>query len=252
MTIMKDIENVEQARKSFNQILDNKKYAGIIKDDNHLSLLLSLVDDGEYNRILDIGTGTGYLAFPLAERFPEASVCGIDIAETIVMKNNAIVKEKGISNLSFEVFDGLKYPFPDESFDLIVTRYAFHHFPNVADAIKQMNRILVKGGRVLISDPVRNEKDENRVIDMLMKVKKDGHIQFYSSNELDELFTGNGFRKESQIITDMKFPFAGQDEYIQIFDTITDKDKSLYNIINDNGVIWVQHIDVGNVVFVKE
>lgn len=249
---MKDIENVEQARKSFNHILNNEKYAGIIKDDNHLSILQNLVENSRYNRILDIGIGTGYLAFPLAEIFPNSSVCGIDIAETIVMKNNAIVKEKGISNLAFEVFDGLKYPFPDESFDLIVTRYAFHHFPNAADAIRQMNRILVKGGRVLISDPIRNEKDENRVIDMFMKVKKDGHIQFYSLNELDELFAGNGFRKESQVITDMKFPFARQEEYIQIYDTIADKEKSLYNIINDNGVVWVKHIDVENVVFVKE
>ena len=41
---MKDIENVEQARKSFNHILDNKKYAGIIKDDRHLSVLLGLVE----------------------------------------------------------------------------------------------------------------------------------------------------------------------------------------------------------------
>ena len=87
------------------------------------------------------------MAFPLAEKFPSASVCGIDIAEVIVEKNNAIVKEKGILNLSFQVFDGLKYPFSDESVDLIVTRYAFHHFPDAVDAVRQMNRILVKGGK---------------------------------------------------------------------------------------------------------
>lgn len=245
------IENVEEARKSFNYILDNEKYAGIIKDDKHLSLLLSLVDNGAHNSILDIGTGTGYLAFPLAERFPTAKVCGIDIAETIVKKNNIIVKEKGISNLTFEVFDGLKYPFPDESFDLIVTRYAFHHFPNAANAIRQMNRILAKGGRVLISDPIRDEKDKNKVIDNFMKVKKDGHIQLYSADELNELFTDNGFIKESQVITDMKFPFARQDEYIQLYNKTDDKDKSLYDITNNNGTIWVKHINVGNFVFAK-
>lgn len=119
-----DVENVEQAKKSFNSILDNKKYAGIIKDDNHLSILLDLLNGGKYNKILDIGTGTGYLAFPLAEKFQTSSVCGIDIAEVIVEKNNATVKEKGIPNLSFQAFDGLKYPFSDESVDLIVTRYA--------------------------------------------------------------------------------------------------------------------------------
>ncbi|MDE6014487.1 MAG: methyltransferase domain-containing protein [Acetatifactor sp.] len=247
-----DVENVKQAKNSFNNILGNKKYAGIIKDDKHLSLLLDLVEGDKNNKILDIGTGTGYLAFPLAEKFPTASVCGIDIADVIVEKNNATVKEKGIRNLSFEVFDGLKYPFPDESFDLIVTRYAFHHFPDIVDAVRQMSRILVKGGKVLISDPMRNEKDDNGVIDSFMRVKKDGHIQFYSSNELDKLFINSGFTKEKQVITDMKFPFAKQSEYIELYDKITDKDKMLYDISEKNGIVWVNHIDVGNTIFVKQ
>lgn len=247
-----DVENVRQAKESFNSILGNKKYAGIIKDDNHLSLLLDLVNGGKYNKILDIGTGTGYLAFPLAEQFPTASVCGIDIAEVIVEKNNVTVKEKGIHNLSFQVFDGLKYPFSDESVDLIVTRYAFHHFPDVVNAIQQMNRVLVKGGKVLISDPMRNEKDENGIIDNFMRVKKDGHIRFYSSNELDKLFTSNGFSKKNQVITNMKFPFAKQVEYINLYDRTTDKEKLLYDITNDNEVIWVKHINVGNTIFVKQ
>lgn len=246
------VENVKQARNSFNNILDNKKYAGIIKDDKHLSLLLDLVEGDKNNKILDIGTGTGYLAFPLAEKFPTASVCGIDIADVIVEKNNATVREKGIRNLSFEVFDGLKYPFPGESFDLIVTRYAFHHFPDIVDAVRQMSRILIKGGKVLISDPMRNEKDDNGVIDSFMRVKKDGHIQFYSSNELDKLFIDSGFTKEKQVITEMKFPFAQQSEYIELYDKITDKDKMLYDISEKNGIVWVNHIDVGNTIFVKQ
>lgn len=82
----------------------------------------------------------------------------------IDVKNVKQAKEKGIHNLSFQVFDGLTYPFSDEYVDLIVTRYAFHHFPNVVNAVQQINRILVKGGKVLISDPMRNEKDDNGVI----------------------------------------------------------------------------------------
>lgn len=247
-----DVENVKQAKESFNRVLDNKIYAGIIKDDTHLSLLLDLVNGGKYNNILDIGTGIGYLAFPLAEQYPTASVCGIDIADVIVEKNKAAVKEKGIPNLSFQAFDGINYPFSDESVDLIVTRYAFHHFPDAVNAIQQMNRILVKGGKVLVSDPMRNEKDDDGIIDRFMRVKKDGHIQFYSSNELDELFAENGFTKEKQVITDMKFPFAKQGEYVELYDQITEKEKSLYDMTNDNGVIWVKHCNVGNTIFTKQ
>lgn len=140
---MKDAESVKQAKESFNHIIDNKIYANIIRDDNHLSTLISLFEDGNYRKILDVGTG--YLAFSLAEKFPESTVYGIDIAEKIIEKNNETVKEKKISNLIFQAFNGLKYPFEDESFDLIVTRYAFHHFPNIVDIIQQMNRLLVKG-----------------------------------------------------------------------------------------------------------
>lgn len=248
----RDLENVKEAKESFDRILNNEKYANIIKDDNHLSLLLGLVEDGSYRRILDIGTGTGYLAFPLADKFPKASVYGIDVAETIIANNNAIVEANGISNLTFQSFDGLSYPFADESFDLIVTRYAFHHFPNVTAAIQQMNRLLVSGGKVLVSDPMKNIKDSNSIIDIFMKVKKDGHIQFYSSTELDELFSNNGFIKDEQIITSMNFPFAPKNKYLEIYDSITDEDKLLYDIRACNGIVWVKHIDVGNTVFLKK
>ncbi|MDE7206734.1 MAG: class I SAM-dependent methyltransferase, partial [Lachnospiraceae bacterium] len=223
-----------------------------IKDDAHLSLLLSLADCGRNGKILDIGTGTGYLAFPLAEKFPAANVCGIDIAETMMKKNNTIVREKNIPNLTFEAFDGFTYPFSDESFDLIVTRYAFHHFPNAVSAVLQMHRLLAKGGKVLISDPMRNERDDNRIIDRFMSVKKDGHMQFYSAKELEDLFIGNGFTKKQQVITQMKFPLAQKAEYIELYNGIARTDRMLYDIAVKDDIVWIGHIDVGNTVFVRQ
>lgn len=246
------METVQQARKSFDHILGNQKYAGIIKDDEHLSLLLRLAECGANSKILDIGTGTGYLAFPLAQKFPTANVCGIDIAEMMMEKNNAIVQEKNISNLIFKAFDGLTYPFSDESFDLIVTRYAFHHFPNAVSAVSQMYRLLAKGGKVLISDPMRNEKDDDGIIDRFMRVKKDGHIKFYSAKEMEELFEDNGFVKENQVITEMKFPFAQKAEYMELYNQIDEKDKKLYGITMKDNVVCINHIDVGNIIFVKQ
>ena len=248
---MTEAESVKQAKESFNRIIDNKTYAGIIRDDKHLAAILSLVEEGTYDKILDIGTGTGYLAFPLAERYPSSTVYGIDIADAIIAKNQEMVKEKGITNLQFMAFDGLQYPFEDESIDLMVTRYAFHHFPNVVDAIQQMHKILRKGGRVMISDPMKHEKDTKGIIDDYMGIKKDGHIQFYSAKELDELFLQNGFVKEKQLITDMKFPFPPKQEYIDLFDKTGAEDRGMYEIANGNGVVWIRHIDVGNTVYVK-
>lgn len=49
----------------------------------------------------------------------------------------------------------------------------------------------------------------------------------------------------------MKFPFPQKDEYIELYERMTDSDKTLYNITNENGVVWVKQIDVGNTIFVK-
>ncbi len=246
-----DIASVQQAKESFNRILANQTYAGIIRDDKHLEVILGLVKTGNYERILDIGTGTGYLAFPLAKMYPEAKVYGIDIAEAIMEKNQETVKESGISNLTFLAFDGLEYPFEEESFDLIVSRYAFHHFPKVELSVKQMYRLLKKGGKVLISDPMRHPTDTKGVIDDFMGIKKDGHIQFYPSEELEKLFVRAGFAKEAQVITDMKFPFPPKQEYLELYDKTSQHNRAYYNITREENIVWVKNIQVGNTLFVK-
>lgn len=254
------MEQVRKARESFNRILDHKIYRDVIKDDKQLALLLEMVCDSRgnndhnskgYKKILDIGTGTGYLAFPLAEAYPQAMVYGIDIAESIIDKNRERVKSENIDNLSFQAFDGIHYPYEEERFDLVVSRYAFHHFPNPGDAVKQIYRILVPGGKVLISDPVRCREDQEGIIDDFMRIKGDGHIQFYTEAELERLFVERGFHKERVILTKMEFPFAPGQAYMELYEGLTDRERQLYDMAEKNGTVWVRHIAVGNTIFAK-
>ncbi len=115
----------------------------------------------------------------------------------------------------------------------------------VRQAKESFNRILDNQKYVEII------KDDKHLFLLFMKVKKDGHIRFYSSGELEGLFVGNGFRKGTQVITDMKFPFSRWEDYVNTYEQTTEREKALYNITNDSGVIWVNHIEVGNTVFVK-
>lgn len=240
----RESETVRQARGSFDRILRRQMYTEIIRDDEQRSLLLDMLCGNDYKKILDIGTGTGYLAFALAETYPRALVHGIDIVR-------AIAEENRPSNLVFQTFDGITYPFEDNTFDLIVSRYAFHHFPNPESSVEQIHRLLIPGGRVLISDPMRAAEDRGEIIDRFMQIKRDGHIRFYAAEELEALFAASGFSVEKQAITHMAFPFAPRKEYAQLYDTLTDRDRCCYGITKENGTVWVRNMEVGNTVFIK-
>lgn len=134
---------------------------------------------------------------------------------------------------------------------MIVSRYAFHHFPNPENAVEQIYRILAPNGKVLISDPVRNVEDCKGVIDTFMRVKGDGHIRFYTETELYRLFACNSLHKEKQVFSYMAFPFAPGQTYTELYKKLMDEDKQLYDITEENGTIWVRRIAVNNIVFKK-
>lgn len=49
----------------------------------------------------------------------------------------------------------------------------------------------------------------------------------------------------------MKFPFPPNSEYLNLFDSISDEEKALYNIYKKEDIVWIGNIDVANVLLEK-
>ena len=167
--------SIEDTRKGFEEsFASGEFYNRQTQDSQHLEKILSFVKIRGRMRVLDLGCGSGYLSFPMAKNNPDSEVIGLDIVRA---------NEERIKNLSFVRYDGIDFPFEDQSFDLVVTRYALHHFPDIEHSIGEMSRVLKEGGTLFISDPCPNECDTKRFVDDYMRLKKDGHIRFYSKDE---------------------------------------------------------------------
>lgn len=82
-------------------------------------------------KILDLGTGSGYLSFPIAKKYPNISVIGVDIVEKALEVNRFKAEEENVQNISFITYDGVNFPFADNEFDMVISRYALHHFPDI-------------------------------------------------------------------------------------------------------------------------
>jgi ubiquinone/menaquinone biosynthesis C-methylase UbiE len=84
-------------------------------------------------------------------------VVGIDATERFVARASAEAARRGQDNISFTLGDVERMTFADESFDIAVCRFAFHHFPQPANVLAEMRRVVRTGGVVVIVDMVAAE-----------------------------------------------------------------------------------------------
>ena len=101
----------------------------------------------EYDSLLDVGCGTGFLFELLTEDRP-ARYCGLDLAEEMIKA----AEEKTIPGAVFVVGKCDALPYEDGTFDVITCSQSFHHYPDGAAAMAEAYRVLAPGGIYILSD----------------------------------------------------------------------------------------------------
>lgn len=176
------------------------------QDGQHLKLILEFLPIKSGMKILDLGTGSGYLAFSIAEKYPNAFIFGLDIVEKALEINRVKAEKQRISNINFITYDGVNFPFDDSEFDMVVSRYALHHFPDIQKSISEVSRVLKSGGFLFISDPSPNADDTSQFVDEYMQLKKDGHIKFYTKDEWKQISLEAGLKFVKSFDSSIRFP----------------------------------------------
>jgi ubiquinone/menaquinone biosynthesis C-methylase UbiE len=100
--------------------------------------------------ILDLGSGTSYLAIEIARKAPGFKVYGIDLSRRMV--KIARRHAKGVDNARFVFGNAAKLPFSDNSMDLVVSTGASHHWKTPRLVFDECHRILKTGGEAWIYD----------------------------------------------------------------------------------------------------
>ena len=109
-------------------------------------------DDRKNMKILDVGCGAGYFEVLLGREGHE--ITGIDLTPEMIDRATTMIhrEELDLSKVSAMVMDAEKPDFPDETFDLIVTRNLTWTLPHPIDAYREWFRVLKKGGILLNFD----------------------------------------------------------------------------------------------------
>lgn len=116
----------------------------------HRTLALKLVEEippNEKDTVLDIGTGTGFLAFHAAAHLTSGGkVIGVDLSEGMLAQANAKLEESELKNLEFIQGDMEHLNFPANSFDKIYCASAFFCVLNPLSTLQHWHNLLKPGG----------------------------------------------------------------------------------------------------------
>ena len=102
-------------------------------------------------RVLDIGSGPGLLAYDMAMAVGEKGrVCGVDVSSSML----AMAGKRCASQpwTEFRKADATQIPYPDGNFDAAVSTQVYEYVSDIPAALAELHRILRPGGRVVILD----------------------------------------------------------------------------------------------------
>jgi arsenite methyltransferase len=152
-------------------------------------------------RVLDIGSGPGYLACQMAEAVGAGGlVQGIDASPSMLEIARRRNCGPGAARVELDEGDAGSLPFPDASFDAAVSTQVYEYVADMPAALAEARRVLVPGGRLLILDTdwdsiVWRSSDDARMARVLLAW--DEHLVHRDlPRRLPSLLAGAGFTLE--------------------------------------------------------
>lgn len=111
-------------------------------------------------------------------------VYGVDLSKVDIEKAKNLIPS-GI----FEITDNSSIPFPDKTFDVVISSLTLHHMANPINSIKEMERVLKENGSIYLIDIIAENKIFNFILKHI-KCPEPYHFEkFYSLGEVKALLT---------------------------------------------------------------
>jgi SAM-dependent methyltransferase len=213
-------------------------------DADLLVLIRAATRVGPDSAVLDVACGPGLVSFALAE--VAGHVTGLDLTPAMLDKARELQRERGQNNLSWQVGRADQLPYADESFDAVVTRFAFHHLTNAAATLAEMVRVCRPGGRVVVCDVYTTTPEQAAEYDRLERLRDPSHVRALPLHELRKMMENAGLVQIEEALTRLpmeldrllagSFPApGGADEIRRAFAADVEQNRLALGVRQENG-----------------
>lgn len=117
-----------------------------------INTTLALLEASPGHHVLEIGFGGGSALAILAEELQNGRVAGVELSSELVQKaQNRFRKEIAQGRMQVHQGDVARLPFPDSSFDRVLTINTIYFWADALHALREIRRVLKDGGLAAIS-----------------------------------------------------------------------------------------------------
>lgn len=181
----------DQTKQAFTTQADSYANSAIIAADEPRRRFVEFVAPRPTDRVLDVATGPGFLAFNFAARVAE--VMGTDITPAMLSRAEVNRVKRDLGNVKFQEGDAESLPFPDASFDVATCGSAFHHFANPVLVLSEMARVVRPGGTVALTEIITSEDEKKAAFhNRLENMRDPSHTRSIALSELVAMFEAAG------------------------------------------------------------
>lgn len=174
--------------------------------------LVRLVGANSNDRAADLASGPGTLALRFARHV--RWIVALDLTPAILERARQSASAEGIANLFCGLGDARALPLADASLDVIVTSYSLHHIPGPERVIREMARVLRRGGRAGVLDMLVPESQHAVELRNQIEVARDpSHARAMPRSEIEKLFRAEGLRVTA---TDVDEHTRGFDHWMHV------------------------------------
>ena len=183
-------------------------------------LLVDFTGLGETGQVLDVGSGTGALAFSIARLKAHCQVIGVDPSKEYV--GYAGSKNSSPDRVRFQVGDAQHLEFSDATFESSLSLLVFNFIPDRARALHELIRVTKPGGRISAAvwdygggmSMLRNFWDAAVAVDPTAGKLDERHMPLCRAGELAEFWKQSGLvQVEERALLDMTMPFQSFADY---------------------------------------
>jgi SAM-dependent methyltransferase len=180
--------------------------APAIKDERALASLVEASGAGPEDTVLDVACGPGLVVAAFARVARQAT--GIDVTPAMLERAREVCA--GLDNVTLDQGDVLSLPYPDAAFSIVVSRFAFHHFPEPRAVLAEMKRVCRSGGRVVVSDLIASDdSDKAATFHRIEMLRDPSHVRALTRAELEGLFPAVGLPAPAATLSRLAFELEG-------------------------------------------